>query len=51
MAHVDGDFELAAKVFDNINKSNWHTGWTSIALRSYEQTQQYQKAYELAIHK
>ncbi|MBQ4863321.1 hypothetical protein J8L98_16685 [Pseudoalteromonas sp. MMG013] len=51
MAHVDKDFELAAKIFDNINKSDWHTGWTSIALRSYEQTQQYQKAYELAILK
>jgi HemY protein len=51
MANVDGDFELAAKIFDNINKSDWYTGWTNMALYSYEQTRQYQKAYELAMLK
>ena len=46
-ANAQQDYDLAAKIFDNIPSTQFDTKWRKFALLSYEQTQQYQKAYEL----
>ncbi|CAM4282455.1 heme biosynthesis HemY N-terminal domain-containing protein [Pseudoalteromonas byunsanensis] len=50
MANAEGDFELAAKIFASLPEQDWQPTWVEPALYSFEQTGQYQRAYQLARH-
>ncbi|BBN80093.1 hypothetical protein PA25_00780 [Pseudoalteromonas sp. A25] len=51
MANAEGDFELAAKIFASLPEQDWQRYWIEPALYSFEQTGQFQRAYQLARHK
>ncbi|NOU52979.1 heme biosynthesis protein [Pseudoalteromonas sp. JBTF-M23] len=50
MANAEGDFELAAKIFASLPEQDWQRYWIEPALYSFEQTGQFQRAYQLARH-
>ncbi|KAF7787578.1 HemY protein [Pseudoalteromonas rubra] len=48
LANAQGEYELAAKIFDTLANSPWQTLWQQQAQRAYAQTGQFDKAYLLA---
>ncbi|MBD1582686.1 heme biosynthesis HemY N-terminal domain-containing protein [Pseudoalteromonas sp. S16_S37] len=50
MANAEGDFELATKIFASLPEQDWQRYWIEPALYSFEQTGQFQRAYQLARH-
>ncbi|KJY91963.1 heme biosynthesis protein [Pseudoalteromonas piscicida] len=48
LCNAEGDYELAAKIFDSLSANPWEARWSKQAQLAYEKMHTYEKAYLIA---